>query len=260
MPQFLQQRWCCVFLLHILAICQVNAYAGVLILTVEHVRALSVFDPTCLPFLGCSEGSGADFYAYVHLDRREEQSDYIEDQDDISPGWKFSTVVDLTKPSLPVVLQIYDSDGFIRGSDDMGYINPNGGPDLPLQIIPDSQSPPTGCQISGLISGRCGDHLVSSGARSGKNVEVHFIIEIVDLSSVAFKDWDIVPGSGFDMNHLLNNPQWRWQAHLLPGQLPPDFDTCPSTEACMYAAVSCDRWSCCQIPRRLPFQSLARER
>ena len=235
MMRFLCGKWFGVLLLHILVVNQVNAYAGVLRVTVERVVALSVFDPVCLPF--CFEGSGADFYAVVNLDGREEQSNVIDDQDDISPNnWIFPTVVDLTKPSLSVILQIFDQDGFLRGDDDVAIINPNGGDSLPLQIIPDSQSGPTGCQISGPVSGRCGDHLVSDGGASDLNAEIHFIIEILDLSSVSFKDWDVVPGSSgfddFDLNHLLKNAQWGWQEHLSPGQLPPDFDACPSTEAC----------------------------
>jgi hypothetical protein len=84
MLQSLQQRWCYTLLLCILTIRQVHAYAGVIVLTVEHVDTWSdTFDETCLPL--CFKGSPADFYAFVLLDGHEEQSDYIEDQDHISP-------------------------------------------------------------------------------------------------------------------------------------------------------------------------------
>jgi hypothetical protein len=141
-------------------------------------------------------------------------------------------VVDLTKPSFPLVLQIYDRDGGLRGDDDIAYISPDGGEALTLQVTPDSQSLPTGCQISGPISGRCGDHLVSSGPNIDDSAEVQFTVDIVDLSSVPLRDWDIVPSSGFDINHLLSNPEWGWQTHYQQRDPLPDFDDCPSIEAC----------------------------
>jgi hypothetical protein len=77
--------------------------------------------------------------------------------------------------------------------------------------------------------------LVTSGSTSGDNAEVHFTIEILDFGSITFLDWDIVPNlvaDTFDLNHLLKTPHWEWQSNHESGQLAPNFDDCPSTEAC----------------------------
>jgi hypothetical protein len=221
----------CILLLLAFSISQVQAYAGVLVVTVEQVTALSWFDSTF--FLFWFEKSPADFYAFVTLDGREQQSDYIEDEDDISPNWVFTNVVDPTKGTFPISIQIYDNDGSILstcGDDDVAHIN-NNDIVLSLQVTLDTQSPPiAGCQISGSVSGRCGDTIITRGTAPGHtwdsdNAEIHFKVEILDINSVPFKDWDVVPSpDGFDISHLLLNPQWGWQQHLSPGQLLPNFD------------------------------------
>lgn len=240
MVLFTQQTRLRILLLLVLTVSQAQAYAGVLVATIERVIALSWFDSTC--FIACIKASSADFYAFVTLDGREEGSDAIDDEDDISPNWRFSNVVDLTKGAFAVSIQIYDSDGgtwSTRGADDVAHLDANGDTVLSLQVVPDSQSPPiTGCQISGSVSGRCGDTIVTRGTAPGDtwnsdNAEIHFKVEILDISSVNFKEWDIIPGpDGFDINHLLLNPQWGWQQDLSPGLLLPNFDDCTSTDAC----------------------------
>jgi hypothetical protein len=184
------RQWISLFLINAFIIPCVDSYAGVLVLTVELVLTVDqvvTFDNFDSDPIFGTEISEADFYDYVLLDGAGKRGPTIDDQDSISPNWKFSTVVDLTKPSLPVVLQIYDEDGGLRFNDELAYISPAGGVALSLQVVPDSHSSPTGCQILGPISGRCGDHLHSAGTGSDDVAEVHFTIELLDLSSITPK-------------------------------------------------------------------------
>ena len=223
---------------------QVHSYAGVLKVTIEHVVALDDFDSTCFGFLGCISGN-ADFYSIVTIDGREEQSAYVSDQNDITPNWQFSKAVDLSKSSIPVMIEIWDNDsGFasLRGGDDPAHINPQGGNSLPLQIIPSSAVPATGCQIVGPVAGSCGDHLVIRG-NTPDRAEITFKIEIFDISTFPFLEWDVVPADPavfepFDTNHLLFNPRWGWQTK--PIFAPPNFDDCSSVEACTQQLPSKD--------------------
>lgn len=234
MPPILPHKWLFALVVLSVSVSHVHSYAGILVVTIERVVALSDFDRTCTPF-GCI-GSAADFYAIVNLDGKESSSkdSYVSDQDDISPNWRFSKAVDLSKASIPVSIQIYDLDGGLRFDDDVAHINPQGGDSLPLQVIPSSPAPPTGCQISGPISGGCGDHLVTRG-NSGDRAELTFRIEIFDPASFPFLDWDVVPADpavsgSFDPNHLLVNARWGWQTKTVSS--PPNFDDCSSVEVC----------------------------
>lgn len=205
---------------------QIYADAGFLVVTIERVIARSDFDPGVFGI----GGSGADFYAVVTIDGREEttRDSAIGDKNDISPNWKFSKAVDLSRNFVPISIGIGDVDGFLRGGDDIADVNPQGGKTLTLQVNP---SP---CQVSGPVSGKCGDSLVAVGSGS-EAAEIHFHVEIQDTASFPSLPWDVVPtdpaiSALFDPNHLLLNPRWGWQSQ--PTSNPPKFDDCSSVAAC----------------------------
>ena len=223
---------------------RVYSQVGVLQATIERIVSLSDFDRTCtdVPLLGrVCVGSAADFYAIVTIDGHQETSGVFDDQDDISPNWKFHKVVDLSKSPLSVTIEVRDQDGLLRFDDDLAHINPQGGDNLPLQVIPSTLSL-SACQITGPISGSCGDDLVTRG-NVGDDAEIHFRIEILDTSTFPFLDWDLIPADTavsvtFDANHLLFNPRWGWQTKSL--STPPNFDDCSSVEACTQQLPSRD--------------------
>lgn len=233
MPPLSHYHWLCALVFIFSNVPQVHSYAGLLVVTVERIVALSDFDRTCVPIIGCI-GSAADFYAVLNIDGREEstQDSYVSDSDDISPNWAFQKIVDLSKASFVVSIQVFDKDGFLRGDDDLAHISPDGADTLTLTVGPISQSAPSDCVISGGKSGSCGDHLVTRGSTGGDNAELHLIVEIQDVNNVNSLDWDIVPNNGFDLNHLLQTPVWHWQFSHQSGQLAPNFDDCSGTEAC----------------------------
>lgn len=207
-----------------LNIWQIQAYAGFLVVTIERVIARDDFDGSGL------FSTEADFYAIVTIEGREENNrdNNIGGENDISPNWQFSKAVDLSRTPVTVSIVIADADAFLRGGDDIADINSQGGTTLTLQVSP---SP---CQISGPVSGNCGDHLVSVGNTSPR-AEVHFRIEIQDVNSFPSLPWDVVPADPtisepFDPNHLLFNPRWGWQTK--PVGTPPKFDDCSSYAAC----------------------------
>ncbi|KAF4343333.1 carbohydrate-binding module family 12 [Fusarium beomiforme] len=215
----------------------VYSQVGVLQLTIERIKSLSNFDGLhCIdiPIIGTvCVGSEADFYGTVTIDGHEETSGYVEDKDDTSPNWKFSKVVDLSKGAVTVTIEVRDKDGFLRFDDDLAHVNPQGGDNLPLQVIPSTFSS-SACQITGPISGSCGDHLVARGNIDDR-AEIHFRIEILDISTFPFLDWDLAPAdpfvsAAFDTNHLLFNPRWGWQTKSFSAPL--NFDDCSSVEAC----------------------------
>ena len=207
-------------------ICQIHAYAGFLVVTINRVTARSEFDPGVLGI----GGSQADFYAIVTIDGREENNrdNYVSDADDIQPNWKFSKAVDLSRDSIAVSIAIRDRDGGLRFDDDVADVSPDGDTTLNLQVKPDP------CQISGPVSGNCGDRLFSSGS-SGDHADMRFTIEIQDPSTFPSLPWDVVPSdpldpNPFDPNHLLFNPRWGWQTQTVP--TPPNFEDCSSYAAC----------------------------
>ncbi|MCJ1247618.1 hypothetical protein MMC30_004833 [Trapelia coarctata] len=218
--------WLLVLVLLFSCVCQIDAYAGFVVVTIERVIAHDDFDPGAIFGIGRSD---ADFYADVNIDGRDENNrdNYIGDEDDISPNWKFSKAVDLSR-SFAVSISIGDVDGFLRGGDDTADINPQGGSTLTLQINP---SP---CQISGPVSGNCGDLLVATG-NSYPKAEIRFRIEIQDLASFPSLPWDVVPADpaiseSFDPNHLLLNPRWGWQTQATTSAA--SFGSCSSVAAC----------------------------
>jgi PKD repeat protein len=137
--------------------------------TIERVKDIGDLEP----------GGKSDFYAVVTLNGIEydEKPDlcYYNNDDDISPGWYFSSEwVDVAQGSVPVVIEIYDEDGGLRGDDDHADLQWGTGMNLDLTV---ALSP---CAVSGDISGGCGATLVSQGGGDDA-VKIWFKIEVFAL-------------------------------------------------------------------------------
>lgn len=143
--------------------------------TIQHVEELGCLDgpswPWCFGY--------PDFYAVVTIDGTEYDNKASngpwEDEDEIWPDWKFTEWVDASPDSIPVIIEIWDEDGFLRGDDDKADINPKGYKHLVLTLTMDS------CTVSGDASGSCGATITSAGDDDDdEDVRVWFKIELVE--------------------------------------------------------------------------------
>jgi hypothetical protein len=99
----------------------------------------------------------ADFFANINIEGRNffNEGDQVHDDDDISPGWAFGRQVGLTGQK-SIVIQIFDEDE--SSGDDKTDLDPKEDQwDLDLVVNLD-----TG-EISGDVTGMCGQQLYSSG-------------------------------------------------------------------------------------------------
>jgi PKD repeat protein len=117
------------------------------VVVIDRVKALDYHDHPWAP---------ADFYAEVSIDNfwYRNEGDLIADENEIYPGWAFGRNVGLTGTK-NVTIRVWDSDS--GNADDQSDIKPNNGRDLNLVVNLD-----TG-QISGDVTGMCGDILTVSG-------------------------------------------------------------------------------------------------
>lgn len=116
---------------------------------------------------GC--GSGADFYAAVELGDtgRATETGAIHDRNDIFPNWDVSRPLDLAQYAggaaiVPVRIDIWDSDGGLRGASDHVDVWPERGRGIDLLV--DLRT----CNVRGDVNGQCGDHIVREGNESDR--------------------------------------------------------------------------------------------
>jgi hypothetical protein len=133
-------------------------------LTITRVQAIDSVD---------TWGS-ADFYPKVSIAGQQFSKNYLEDKDDISPNWEFLVAVNTTPDDIPIKLEIWDSDGGLRGDDDHCDINGSGGKsDLNLNLRLSTKA------ISGDLAGSTGAVLSSAGGGDSDRAKIWFKIEIL---------------------------------------------------------------------------------
>ena len=117
-------------------------------------------------------GGDEDFYAVVAIDGVDRGASEVEENDpDIWPDWRFELDVDASSGTVPIHIEIWESDGGIRGDDDHADIRRGPGNDLDLVLDV------TNCAIRGDVVGNCEESLTSRG--QGDNATfVQFRIEL----------------------------------------------------------------------------------
>jgi hypothetical protein len=131
--------------------------------TIQRVEQLECVDET---LWWC--GSEGDFYARVTIDGASFESSPIDDDADISPNWTFRSTV--STGTIPIRIEIWDSDGFLRFGDDHVDITSGSGRNLELSLNLSA------CTVSGGVSGSCGVTLISSGT-SDDRARVRFRVD-----------------------------------------------------------------------------------
>lgn len=127
---------------------------------------------------GCTDTTdGSDFYGRITINGAVANFGEIADDDQISPNWTAEQLVDVdTTSSVPVRVEIADSDGFLNFGDDECDLTANAGDDLDLTVglIP--------CTVTGDVSGACSTQLTTEGGGSD-SVFVRFRVEVDEPSS-----------------------------------------------------------------------------
>ncbi|WP_109211768.1 MULTISPECIES: hypothetical protein [Microbacterium] len=123
---------------------------------------------------GCTDTfDGSDFYSRVTIDGNDTNFGEIEDEDEISPNWIAEHVVDAdVTTSVPVVVKISDSDGFLNFDDDICDLTAGPGDDLHLTV----DLTLGGCTVTGDVSGQCDSQLTTTGG-GDESVFVRFRVE-----------------------------------------------------------------------------------
>lgn len=137
---------------------------------IERLRAFGCWGSDT--FLGCIGGEDADFYPRVSIDGSAWMTrPTIDDQDDIRPNWEFSADIDASRVSVPVVIEVWDEDGGLRGDDDHVDLTQAGGDNLELTV---NLAP---CMVTGNLpggSGVCNATLNDRGGKSTDKAEIWF--------------------------------------------------------------------------------------
>lgn len=136
-----------------------------------------------------NQAEEVDFYPSVSIDGQiftydptQASHDAFEDQDDISPGWVFTKVVDSNKGSIPISIAIWDEDAFLAGGDDHVDIFQGVGRSLDLTL--DLAS----CAITGSINSACGEVITSTGLEDDRG-SIQFHITTDDEPSIVRFDY-----------------------------------------------------------------------
>jgi hypothetical protein len=127
---------------------------------IERIQGLDCMDET--PF-GC--GSAPDFYAFISIDGAEIRTPSrgsIGDKSNIQPGWEHSWEVDPAKGTIPIMVEVRDADGGLRGNDDHVDLTPGSAKNLSLSVNLRS------CAVGGDISGSCWTSLTSKGTNNDR--------------------------------------------------------------------------------------------
>jgi uncharacterized repeat protein (TIGR01451 family) len=172
-----------------------------LTLVIEAVRALDDLDDL----------DGADFYPQVQLAGTSHGGASLEitDDDDIQPDWRFSTSVRLPSAATTAAihLELYDADGAFNGPRDHVDVTDSDA-DRNLDLVVDLTScalGEPGTPISGDVTGRCGDGLVSSGSASDRaSMRFQVLVDAPDSDGDGLLDaWETL-GYDSDGNGLVD--------------------------------------------------------
>jgi len=149
--------------------------------TIEHVHALDCFDEV---WFTCP--SDPDFYAALTIDGQamDNRDQNAEDDDDIYPNWEFGKLVDFNKGNISLTLDIFDSDGGLRGDDDQADLKPAAGRTLNLNVDLTACLMGSTSGVSGDVTGGCGQTLYSYGTEDDR-AEIWFRIEVVPPATTA---------------------------------------------------------------------------
>jgi len=159
---------------------------------------------------GFGFGDAPDFYAVVTIDGKEKDNKgsksqkYWSGDNDISPKWPFKQSVDYFKGTIPVKIQVYEADSFLRFDDDYADLHPETGKRaLFLNVNLDP------CSVSGHVTGNCNTTLISSG-NSDDSVTIYFKIKVTpppaqgNLRVYCIQD-PIFPSPGEDVTVTVNS-------------------------------------------------------
>ncbi|MEV4139112.1 hypothetical protein AB0J72_43980 [Dactylosporangium sp. NPDC049742] len=119
---------------------------------------------------GCTDNlSGSDFYSKITIGGQDFNFGPIDGEDEISPDWTAEKAVDVdSAATVPVVITLAESDGFLNFEDDVCDISPNGPElDLTVNLVP--------CAVTGDVSGVCAGPITSAG---NGDADIRFRIEV----------------------------------------------------------------------------------
>lgn len=140
--------------------------------TIEHVLATNNFD-------GSFGWDRADFFARVRIDDQVFESSIISNDDDISPDWEFSELVnvaDFENDTISVSIEVWDSDEW--GNWQQADLTSDADRGLTLTIDANECTVPgTDGSVTGTIHGSCGQTLTSEGTASENTADINFRIE-----------------------------------------------------------------------------------
>src|SRR6266508_2175351 len=146
-------------------------------LTIDSVTAVDGFEG----------GGAADFFPKVHLNGGpEEKRDAVIDDDDVNPApadWQFNTDVSIDTaiaPNIPITIEIFDEDGFLRFGDDKADITPITNRKTLALNVNVGAGP---CAISGDVSGLCDDSITAVGDAVSDNAKIVFHVNVLSTLS-----------------------------------------------------------------------------
>ncbi len=158
-------------------------------LTIDSVTAVDGFEG----------GGAADFFPKVHLNGGpEEKRDAVIDDDDVNPApadWQFNTDVSIDTaiaPNIPITIEIFDEDGFLRFGDDKADITPITNRKTLALNVNVGAGP---CAISGDVSGLCDDSITAVGDAVSDNAKIVFHVNVLSTLSNSDADGDAIPDS-----------------------------------------------------------------
>jgi len=158
-------------------------------LTIDSVTAIDGFEG----------GGSADFFPKVHLNGGpEEKRDPVVDDDDVNPApadWHFETDVNIDTaiaPNIPITIEIFDADGFLRFDDDKADITPVTNRKTLALNVNVGAGP---CAISGDVSGLCDASITAVGDAVSDNAKIVFHVNVLSTLSNSDADGDAIPDS-----------------------------------------------------------------
>ena len=121
-------------------------------------------------------GSDSDFYSLLSIDGGGEvRSATIDGKDTIFPNWELIKR-NITTPTVPITIKIYDEDGFFNGPKDHADINPNGG-NKDLNLIYNLVTGSVTDSNTGQEYGFRGQQINLSGGGDDDGVNIGFTID-----------------------------------------------------------------------------------
>lgn len=184
-------------------------------------------------FAGCVGGEDADFYTVTYVDGQRFETSQIEDESSIEPGWQFAKTV--AQDSLvPVTIEMWDSDGGLRGDDDHIDLTAGDGKNLGLTIVIGKDA--GACQVGGNFPGgkaKCGQRISDGGNDDEDAAGIEFSVDVVyptrvgrtSISCTHSPLWP-QPGQAVTINAAGMDIETGFQPTAVPG-MPPAFGGLP---------------------------------